>query len=143
MAKKLGRLMLIKLWDGAATTPAFQTIAALRSKSLTINNNAIDVTTPDPITPEGPLWTELLNGATNLSVTGSGYAVKQDAEVALSELSISGDAREDFEIVVPNIGTFAGSFMVASLEAGGEQEDGVTFGLTLNSAGAITFTPEA
>ncbi len=142
MAKKLGRLMLIKMMNDAAT-PEFEVIAALRSKTLTINNNPVDVTTPDPITPEGPLWTELLNGATSVSVTGSGYSVKQSAETDLATLSLSGDARKEFQIVVPNIGTFEGDFMVATTEVGGEQEDGVTFGLTLNSAGAVEFTAEA
>ena len=140
MAKKLGRLMLIKMGDGAG---GFSSIAALKSKTLSINNNAVDVTTPDPIDPEGPLWAELLNGGTNIAVSGSGFAVKTAAEAQLVALSMSGDAVEDFQITVPNVGTFEGPFLVATADLGGEQEDGVTFGLSLNSAGPVEFTAEA
>jgi len=139
MAKQLGRLMLIKLKEDAA----FVTLAALKSKSISINNNAVDVTTPDYDAPEGPLWTEVLTGATNLAVSGSGYAKKQAAEATLVGIALSGDAAAEFEIVVPNIGTFSGFFHVATTDLGGEQEDGVTFGLSLNSTGAITFVAEA
>lgn len=137
--KKMGRLMLIKSPDGAS---GFEVTAALRSKTLSVNNNAVDVTTPNPIDPEGPMWAELLTGSTNIAVSGSGYAVKSEAEARLVQLSMSGEAIGEFQIVVPNIGTFEGPFFVATVEAGGEQEDGITFGLTLNSAGLITFTPE-
>jgi TP901-1 family phage major tail protein len=137
--KKMGRLMLIKSSDGAG---GFEVAAALKSKTLSIANNGVDVTTPDMDAPEGVMWSELLTGSTSISVSGSGYAIKSAAEARLVALSMSGEAIDDFEVIVPNIGTFKGPFMVASLDAGGEQEDGVTFGLSLNSAGKIVFTAE-
>ena len=50
MAKQQGRTLLLKIGDGAGSE-AFTTIAGLKSKSITINNNAIDVTTLDAKTP--------------------------------------------------------------------------------------------
>ena len=46
----------------------------------------------------------------------------------------------NFELVVPDFGTFAGEFRVASLEFGGETEGGVTFSISLESNGTVTFT---
>ena len=37
-------------------------------------------------------------------------------------------------------GTYAGAFRIASLEFGGETEGGVTYSLSLESTGAVTFT---
>ena len=46
MAKQLGRSFLLKIGDGA-TPEVFSALAGINSKSLTINNSSIDVTTPD------------------------------------------------------------------------------------------------
>jgi TP901-1 family phage major tail protein len=43
------------------------------------------------------------------------------------------------QIVVPEFGTIAGPFQIASLEFAGEHNGEVTFDLTLESAGALTF----
>lgn len=51
-----------------------------------------------------------------------------------------GDPICNFQIIVPGFGTFAGAFMVQSAEYGGEQEDGVTYSLSLASSGPVTFT---
>lgn len=139
MAKKLGRLMLIQI----EVSGSFQTIAALNSKTLSINNAAIDVTTPDYDNPNNPLWVELLAGAKSIAASGSGYAKKQSDEAALTAIAMSTAAIEVFKIVVPNVGAFEGPFMVGTNDLGGEQEDGVTFGLSLSSAGEIAFTPES
>lgn len=138
MAKQKGRLMLVKIGDGEATE-AFTTLCGLRSKTMTINNSEIDVTTADCTTPGGPLWTEILDGAKRVSVSGNGYFKDDTNEATLNTLALSGDPVANFQIVVPDFGTFDGAFHVSSLEFGGEQEDGVTYSLTLASSGAITF----
>ena len=55
MAQQLGRGLPIKIGDGAGSE-AFTTIAGLNSKSINIDNTAIDVITPDATTPSGALW---------------------------------------------------------------------------------------
>ena len=138
MAKQKGRLMLVKIGDGE-TVEAFTPLCGLRSKTMTINNSEIDVTTADCTTPGGPLWTEILDGAKRVSVSGNGYFKDETAEATLNTLALSGDPVANFQIVVPDFGTFDGAFHVSSLEFGGEQEDGVTYSMTLASSGAITF----
>ena len=71
MSKQLGRSLLIKIGDGAGSE-AFTAIAGLNSKSITINNSSIDVTTPDATTPGGALWASNLNGLKSMSISGDG-----------------------------------------------------------------------
>lgn len=136
MAKQKGRLMLVKIGTGGAAA----TLCGLRSKVLTINNNEIDVTTADCVSPGGPLWTEVMEGAKRVSVSGNGYFKDEVHEATLTTLAMSDNPQGAFEIVVPAFGTFAGVFQVGNLEFGGEQEDGVTYSLSLASSGVVTFT---
>lgn len=137
MAKQLGRALLVKIDDGAGTK---NNLCGLNSKSLTLNNSSIDVTTPDCTTPEGALYTETLAGLKNVSVSGDGFFEDSTAEARMNTVAMSNDNSTDFDIVVPDFGTYAGTFRIASLEFGGETEGGVTYSISLESTGTVTFT---
>ncbi len=139
MAKQLGRALLVKIGDGEASE-AFANLCGLNSKSLTINNTAIDVTTPDCTAPEGALWTETLAGLKNVSVTGDGFFEDSTTEARMNTVAMGADNKANFQVVVPDFGTYAGAFRITSLEFGGETEGGVTYSLSLESTGVITFT---
>ena len=137
MAKQLGRALLVKIDDGAGTK---NNLCGLNSKSLTLNNSSIDVTTPDCTTPEGALYTETLAGLKSVSVSGDGFFEDSTAEARMNTVAMANDNSTDFEIVVPDFGTYAGTFRIASLEFGGETEGGVTYSISLESTGTVTFT---
>lgn len=139
MAKQKGRLMLVNIGDGAGSE-TFAKLCGLRSKTLTINNSEIDVTTADCDNPGGPLWTEVMDGVKRVSVSGNGYFKDETTEARLNTVAMGASPIANFQIIVPDFGTFAGAFFVQSLEFGGEQEDGVTYSLSLASSGAVTFT---
>ena len=139
MAKQLGRALLVKIGDGEVSE-TFSNLCGLNSKTLTINNTSIDVTTADCTTPEGTLWTETLAGLKNVSVSGDGYFEDSTSEARMNTVAMQNDNKANFQIVVPDFGTYAGSFRIASLEFGGETEGGVTYSLSLESTGAVTFT---
>lgn len=143
MAKQKGRLMLVKIGDGETPTEAFTTLCGLRSKTLTVNNTEIDATTSNCADPGGALWTEVMDGAKRLSVSGNGYFKDDTNERTLLDLAMADTPIGNFQIIVPDFGTFAGSFFLSSVEYGGEQEDGVTYSFALASSGAITFTAAA
>ena len=139
MAKQLGRSLLVKIGDGAGSE-AFTSIAGLNSKSITINNSAIDVTTPDATTPSGALWAASLNGLKSMSVSGDGIFLDESAqEGRLNTIAMQADPVVNFELVVPDFGTYSGSFRVTSLEFGGETEGATTFSLSLESNGTIAY----
>lgn len=139
MAKQLGRALLVKISDGASPE-VFANLCGLNSKTLTINNSMIDVTTPDCTTPEGALWTESLGGLKSVSVSGDGFFEDSTTEARMNTVAMLADAKTNFQIIVPSFGTYAGAFYIESLEFGGETEGGVTYSLTLASTGAVTFT---
>jgi len=139
MAKQLGRSFLLKVGDGEASE-VFTALAGINSKSITINNSSIDVTTPDASSPGGVLFAQSLNGLKSMSVSGDGIFLDETAEARLNTVAMQADPVANFEMVVPDFGTFAGEFRVASLEFGGETEGGVTFSISLESNGTVTFT---
>jgi TP901-1 family phage major tail protein len=139
MAKQLGRSFLLKVGDGAASE-VFTALAGINSKSITINNSSIDVTTPDASSPGGVLFAQSLNGLKSMSVSGDGIFLDETAEARLNTVAMQADPVANLEMVVPDFGTFAGEFRVASLEFGGETEGGVTFSVSLESNGTVTFT---
>lgn len=138
MTKQLGRLLLVEIGDGAGSE-AFATLCGLNSKSLTINNTSIDVTTPDCDAPEGPLWRQSLSGLKSLSVSGDGYFEDSVTEMRANTVAMQADSVANFIVTIPDFGTYTGAFRLATMEFGGETEGGVTYSLSLESDGPIVF----
>lgn len=114
-------------------------VAAARSKSITFNNEPIDITSDDD---QGVR--QLLEGAgeqaeksLDLSVEG----VTKDA-VFLNDLATGANV-DDYEIEIPGIGTFEGKFFLTSTALTAPYNDATTFTAELQSTGPFTFTPEA
>ncbi|MFN6976710.1 MAG: phage major tail protein, TP901-1 family [Gemmobacter sp.] len=139
MAKSKGRLVLIRIGDGAVPE-VYAVLCGLTAKSLSIGNEEIDVTTADCVAPGGIMWSEVLAGTKRVSVSGSGLFTDETTEKRLNTVAMSADAMAMFEVVVPSLGTFQGRFMVQSLEFTGNNSEGATYALTLASSGAVTFT---
>ena len=135
MAAQKGVEFLLKIGDGA-TTEAFTTIGGCRSNSFSINNEQVDVTNKDSSGDR-----ELLDGAgiTSIEVSGSGI-FDGGTEQTLLELKARTDLQANYQIIVPNHGTYEGAFQAGSMELGGEHNGEVTFSVSLSSSGAITFT---
>lgn len=148
MAKQKGRLLLIKIGDGA-DPETFTTLGGLQSKSLTVNNNNFDVTTAGATSPGGQLWSEVMTGARSIDFSGNGLfegGTSLDRFKAIAFGANEGDTADaigNFQVIVPEFGTFEGAFHINSVEFGGEQEGAVTYSLTLASSGYISFTAAA
>ncbi len=139
MAKQLGRAMLLQI-ELVAGGGSFSNLCGINSKSLTINRTSIDVTTPNCASPEGLLFTETMAGLFNVGVSGDGFFEDSTAEARMNTVAMAADNVANFKIVVPDFGTYAGAFRIASLEFGGETEGGVTYSISLESSGTVTFT---
>jgi TP901-1 family phage major tail protein len=90
----------------------------------------------------GPLWTETLAGLKNVSVTGDGFFEDSATEARMNAVAMNADSKANFQVVVPDFGSYGGAFRITSLEFGGETEGGVTYSLSLESTGAVEFTGE-
>lgn len=135
MAAQKGRLLLIRIGDGA-TVEAFTSVAGLRSKTLTINNESVDITTSD----DAP-WRALLanTGLRTVSLSGSGVFQDDAAVNSVEDLAMSG-ALNNFEIAFENGDVFAGAFQITSFEYGGEHTAEETFSMSLESSGTVSLT---
>jgi TP901-1 family phage major tail protein len=129
-----GSALLMKIGD-AASPEVFTTIGGMRSTSLTLNDEMVDVTNKDSSNAR----TILAQGGVNsVSVSGSGVFTDSTSEGTLKgKFNIS--ALTNYQFLVPDFGTFTGAFMLTTLEYGGEYNGEVTYSFTFESSGAITF----
>lgn len=114
-------------------------IAALRTKTMTLGNEVIDVTSDDD---EG--FRRLLDdpGTKTLDMSFEGVTKDVPTLNSLITSTMSGtDIVSDFSILFPAIGTMAGPFAITSLEIGAPYNEGVTFSCSIQSAGEFTWTP--
>ena len=143
MAAQKGLDVLMKIDISGTKT----TIGGLRSTSITLNDESVDITNKDSLGSR-----TLLAGAgvNSLSISGSGVFTDSAAEVAVrtafqaqqnTSNGSSGQtaAFESFQFRIPNLGTYTGNFQITSLEYSGEYNGEATYSMSFESAGYITF----
>jgi TP901-1 family phage major tail protein len=146
MAAQKGLDVLMKIDISGTKT----TIGGLRSTSITLNDESVDITNKDSLGSR-----TLLAGAgvNSLSVSGSGVFTDSAAEVAVRTAfqaqqntsdgtSAQTAAFESFQFRIPNLGTYTGAFQITSLEYAGEYNGEATYSMSFESAGYITFAAE-
>lgn len=137
MAAQKGKDLLLKIADDAG---AFVTIAGLRTRRIALNADTIDVTDSESV----GRWRELLAGAglRRASISGTGIFKDQTSDALLRQVFFDGLHR-DWQIAIPAFGVLAGPFQISNLDYRGEHSGELTFDISLDSAGALTFTAEA
>ena len=111
------------------------TVAAVRTRSMTLGNEVVDITSDDD-NGFRTMLAEPGNKTLDLTVEG----VFKDATMLTVAMSTS-DILEAFSILFPTIGTIAGDFVVTSFESGAAYNEAGTFSCSLQSSGTFTFTP--
>jgi TP901-1 family phage major tail protein len=134
MAAQKGSAMLMKVGDGA-DPEVFTTIAGLRSTSLTVNNESVDVTNKDS---SGKRELLAAAGVQSISVSGSGVFTDGSSESTIKTNALA-DTIDNYQFLVPDFGTFTGAFQITSLEYAGEYNGEVTYSMSFESGGTITF----
>jgi TP901-1 family phage major tail protein len=133
MAAQKGSALLLKIGSGSPVS--YTTVAGLRSTSITMNDEPVDVTNKD----SSGVRTLLAQGGVNsMTVSGSGVFTDVTADATL-RTAFNAASFSSYQIVIPDFGTYTGTFMIASLEYAGEYNGEVTYSVTLESAGAVTF----
>ena len=113
-------------------------VAALRTRTMTLANEPVDVTSDDDAG-----FRKLLADPGNKTLDISIEGVVKDVATfnSLVALAVSGtDILESVSLLFPAIGTIAGDFIVSSFEIGAPYNEATTFSCTLQSAGAYTWT---
>jgi TP901-1 family phage major tail protein len=133
MAAQKGKDLLVKIADGAGYT----TVAGLRTRRLAFNAETVDITHAE----SANRWRELLDGAGVKRASVSGRGLFKDASTdALMRQTFFDGAVKSYQIVIPDFGTVQGAFQIANLEFAGEHNGEVTYDVSLESAGELTFT---
>lgn len=111
-------------------------VAGAQTDELVINREHIDITDKDDVGIRTFL-TEI--GTFSMSMTCSGVLVD---DTLIDWASDSTDVLKTMTFVITGIGSYSGSFGVASFTQGGNDgAEAATFQATFESAGAVTFTP--
>ena len=134
MAAQRGKDLLLKVDPSGGTN--FQTVAGLRTRRIAFNAETVDVTDAE----SAGRWRELLGGAGVQRAALSGAGIFKDAasDAAIGQLFFAGRVAP-FQAIIPDFGSITGPFQVTALEYGGEHNGEVSFEMTLESAGALTF----
>jgi TP901-1 family phage major tail protein len=136
MAAQKGVDVLLKIGDGQVSE-AFTNVGGARTISMSFNNQPVDATSASSTGQ----WRELIDGAGILSMDASFSGVFQD-DSNDAQLQTDSFARtlRNFQIVIPDYGTFEGPFVITSVTYGGSHDGEATFELSLQSGGPVTFT---
>ncbi len=134
MSAQKGKDLLVKISDGAG---GFTTVAGLRTRRLAFNAETVDITNAE----SSNRWRELLDGAgvKRASITGQGL-FKDAASDALMRQTFFDGTIVAYQIVIPDFGTVQGLFQLTSLEFAGEHNGEMTYNMSMESAGELTFT---
>lgn len=135
MVAQKGKDLLLKIdGDGAGS---YVTVAGLRSKRIAFNSETVDVT----CSGSAGRWRELLagSGVQRASVSGAGIFKDQASDANVRSRFFAWEIVA-WQVVVPDFGTIQGPFQITSLEYAGNHDAEVTFEMSLESAGALTFT---
>ena len=111
-------------------------IAALRSTTMTLNSESVDVTDKD-----GNLWITLLEGAgvENISIKASGIC-NNSASFAFIRASVITGAFINARLESNSNEVYQGLFKISSLESSGDYNKEEIFALTLDSSGSTSRT---
>lgn len=132
MAAQLGKSLLLKKDISGTMT----TIGGLRSTSMTLNDEMVDITNKDSGSQRALL---AAGGVLSMSISGSGVFTDSTAETNLRS-QYGSSTHGTYNVIVPDLGTYAGTFQLTTLEYSGEYNGEVTYSVTLESAGAVTFS---
>lgn len=135
MAAQKGKDLLLKIDDGSGN---FITVGGMRTQRISINADAVDITSAESVGG----WRELLAnaGLRKATIAGTGLFKDQASDTLIRTAFFNGDIR-NWQIIIPAAGTIQGLFQISALDWKGDYNNELTFDLSLESAGALVFTP--
>ena len=132
MGAEKGSAFLLKVGNGAEP-PAFATVAGMRTTQMSVNGEAVNVTSKD-----SGAWRELLSGAgvRSVSVAASGIFTGSAAEVRVKSNALAGLV-DDYELSFESGERLRGRFLVTRLDYSGDYNGERNYALSLESSGPV------
>ncbi len=141
MPQVKGRLLLIKIGDGATPTEVFANLCGIKTRSFNMSANEVDTTIPDCVNPGNAVEKTAEPGIVSRGFSGSGAFVSGGTQTILMG-HVRAATVFNAQVVVPGDGEYEGSWMVSDFELTGEMEGNMEFSATFSAAGALAFTVE-
>ena len=141
MAAQKGSSFLLKDNSGGSAV----VIGGLRSTSMTINGEMVDITAKDSATFTGSSGHDIGRalgsnmGIRSMSVSASGVFTDSAGENNLRGAAFTGTV-VNYDLVFGDGSDVKGAFMVTSYERAGEFNGEETYSVTLESSGTVTYT---
>ena len=140
MAAGKGSSFLLK--DNSTGTPA--TVGGLRSTSMTINGEMVDITSKDSnafISSGNDKARDLLQGGgvRSITISASGVFTDSSTENIMRGFAFDG-AIQSYDLVFSDGSKISGAFLITSYERAGEFNGEETYSVTLESSNTITYT---
>jgi TP901-1 family phage major tail protein len=132
MGAEKGSAFLLKVGDGAEP-PVFSTVAGMRTTQMSVNGEAVNVTSKD-----SGGWRELLSGAgvRSVSVAASGIFTGSAAELRIKANALAGQI-DAYELSFESGEKLRGRFLVTRLDYSGDYNGERNYALSLESSGAV------
>ncbi len=132
MAAEKGSAFLLKVGNGAVPV-VYATVAGLRTTQLSINGEAVAITSKD-----SGGWRELLSGAgvRHVSVSAAGIFTGSVAETRIKASALGGTI-DDYRLSFESGETMTGRFLVTRLDYAGDVGGERSYTLALESSGAV------
>lgn len=132
MSAEKGSEFLLKVGNGAEP-PAFTTVAGMRTTQMSVNGEAVNVTSKD-----SGGWRELLSGAgvRSVSVAASGIFTGSASELRIKANALAGQI-DDYELSFESGERLRGRFLVARLDYSGDYNGERNYTLSLESSGPV------
>lgn len=133
MPAQKGAAFLLKISDGAAPTPAYQTVAGLRTTQMSITGDTVVITSKD-----SGGWRELLSGAgvRTVSVSASGIFLGSAAESQIRTNAMAGTL-DDYELSFEDGAKLRGRFLIQKLDYAGDFNGERNYAMQLESSGEV------
>jgi TP901-1 family phage major tail protein len=132
MSAQKGSAFLLKISDGASPA-VYQTVAGLRTTQMSINGDAVVVTSKDSAG-----WRDLLSGAgaRSISVSAAGIFLGSAAEAQVRSNALAGTL-DDYELSFEDGQKMRAKFLVQKLDYSGDFNGERNYTMQLESSGAV------
>ncbi len=111
-------------------------VIGARTKSVTLTNDGIDITSDDDNGFRTMLAADPGQRALDMSIDG----ILKDADLISAAVTGGSLLISEYKLNIPGIGEFEGDFYLGSIELGASYNEAVTFSATVQSSGQFTFT---
>lgn len=132
MAAEKGSAFLLKIGNGG-NPPVYATVAGLRTTQLSVNGEAVAITSKD-----SGGWRELLSGAgvRSVSVSGAGVFTGSVAEQRVKSHALAG-VIDDYQLSFESGERMSGRFLVTRLDYAGDYNGERSYTFSLESSGPV------